>query len=137
MDPAVKRCILIVDDEKSNLNVLGHTLRREYTVYMAKTGKTGLEIADEFLPDLILLDIVMPDMDGYEVLSILKSSDRLKNIPVVFVTGLTSKENIENGMSLGAAGYIFKPFKASEILEKVSGLVAGHGGLSFSAVNGK
>ena len=123
MDPTAKRSILIIDDEKSNLNVLGHTLRRDYTVYTAKTGKTGLEIADEYLPDVILLDIVMPDMDGYEVMSKLKSSDRLKNIPVILVTGLTNKESVEKGMSMGAAGYIFKPFKAAEILEIVASLL--------------
>ena len=124
MDIEAKRCILIIDDQKSNLSVLGHTLRREYTVYTAKDGQTGLEIADEFLPDLILLDIVMPDMDGYEVLSKLKSSEKIRNIPVLLVTGLTNKENVEIGMTMGAAGYIFKPFNATEILDKVADLLA-------------
>ncbi|MCL2124504.1 MAG: response regulator [Oscillospiraceae bacterium] len=121
MEQPVKRSILIIDDEKPNLNVLGHTLRQEYTVYTARDGKTGLEIANEYLPDLVLLDIIMPEMDGYEVLTKLKESDKTKDIPVVFITGLVSSESVQKGMSMGAADYIFKPFSASNIKEKVEG----------------
>ena len=119
MDQAGKYGILIVDDEKSNLNVLAHTLRQEYTVYTAKDGITGIEIANEYLPDLILLDIIMPEMDGYEVIAKLKESERTKIIPVIFITGLANHESVEKGMSLGAADYIFKPFNAVTIKEKV------------------
>ena len=111
--------ILIVDDEKQNLNVLNHTLHREYTIYMARDGKTALEIANESVPDLILLDIIMPEMDGYEVIAQLKASDKTKDIPVIFITGLDSAEDIEKGKSVGAVDYISKPFSASSLKEKV------------------
>jgi response regulator RpfG family c-di-GMP phosphodiesterase len=120
MEHTAKYSVLIVDDEKSNLNVLNHILRRDYTVYMAKDGKTGIEIANEYMPDLILLDIVMSGIDGYDVISILKASEKTKNIPVIFISGLVNSEDVEKGMSLGAVDYIFKPFSADNIREKVN-----------------
>ena len=120
METNLNYSILIVDDEKTNLNVLNHTLHREYVVYMARDGKTAIEIASDYLPDLILLDIIMPDMDGYEVISVLKSSEITKDIPVIFITGLDSSEDLEKGMALGAADYISKPFSATILKDKVS-----------------
>ena len=119
MEGAEKYRILIVDDEKSNLNVLSHTLRNDYTLYTARDGRTGLDIADEFLPDLILLDIIMPGMDGFEVLAELKASEKTRDIPVVFITGLVNNESMEKGIDMGAVDYIFKPFTADVIREKV------------------
>ena len=120
MESRTKPGILIIDDEKSNLNVLNHTLRREYTVYVARDGKTGLILANEKMPDLILLDIVMPETDGYKVISELKASERTRDIPVIFVSGLVSDDDVKKGMSMGAADYIFKPFSAPEIKKKVA-----------------
>jgi len=120
METALNYSILVVDDEKTNLNVLNHTLHREYVVYMAKDGKTALEIANNYMPDLILLDIIMPDMDGYEVITTLKASEKTKDIPVIFITGLDSDEDIEKGKALGAADYISKPFSATILKEKVN-----------------
>ena len=111
--------ILIVDDEKFSVNVLAHILRHGYTIYTAKDGKTGLEMANEYMPDIILLDIIMPEMDGYEVLSVLKSSEKTKHIPVIFVTGLDSGESTKNDPVLGMADCIYKPFKASDVRAKV------------------
>ena len=120
MENTAKHSILIIDDEKPNLNVLAHTLRHEYAIYTARDGKTGLEIAKEYLPDLILLDIIMPDMDGYEVMTELKASQKTQNIPVIFTTGLVSSEDIKKGLAMGAADYISKPFSAANIKEKVN-----------------
>ena len=114
-----KHSILIIDDEKSSLNVLTHILRQDYGIYTAKDGKTGLEIADEYMPALILLDIVMPDMDGYEVLAHLKASEKTKNIPVIFITGLDAGQNGTTGRAPEAAEYIYKPFHAADVKEKV------------------
>jgi len=111
--------ILIIDDEKFSINVLAHILRQDYIIYTAKDGKTGIEIANEFNPDIILLDIIMPEMDGYEVLSALKSSEKTKHIPVIFVTGLDSGGNNKNDLTSGMADCIYKPFKASDVREKV------------------
>jgi putative two-component system response regulator len=89
---------------------LTHILSPEYTVYAAKNGQDGIELANNFLPDVILLDILMPEMDGYEVIRILKTTDATKEIPVIFITGLSNPEAEEKGLTLGASDYISKPF---------------------------
>ena len=119
MEHELNRSVLVVDDEKINLNVMNHTLHQEYTIYSAKNGMTALELANEHLPDLILLDIVMPDMDGYEVISRLKASERTKDIPVIFITGLSDSEDMEKGIALGAVDFVTKPLTATVLKEKV------------------
>ena len=111
--------ILIVDDEPSNLMLLTHILSREYTVYAAKDGQTCIEMAKEHRPDLIMLDVIMPEMDGYEVLSMLKAAEKTRDIPVIITTGLdTSEENVKEMLSQ-AADCINKPFNAEIIMSKV------------------
>ncbi|MCL2095487.1 MAG: response regulator [Oscillospiraceae bacterium] len=105
-----KNSALIVDDVTSNIRTLSSMLQPDYSVRAAVNGQTAIEIAEKFLPDVILLDILMPGMDGYEVLSILKSSERTKDIPVIFITGLSGDTLEEKGLQLGAADYITKPF---------------------------
>lgn len=102
--------ILIVDDEKVNILALTRILRRDYVIYVATTGKDALELAKLHLPCIIILDILMPDMDGYEVITELKATAETKDIPVIFVTGLSNVGNEEKGLALGAADYIIKPF---------------------------
>jgi len=113
MDEIKTNSILIVDDEKANLMVLTHLLSREYVIYTAKDGQDAIGKAGKLLPDLILLDIVMPGMDGYEVLATLKNSEETRHIPVIFITGLDSGEDEEKGLILKAADYISKPFRAA------------------------
>jgi len=116
MTVAKKNSVLIVDDEKSNIIALTHILGPEYTIYFAKNGMDAIELAEKFLPDVILLDILMPEMDGYDVISRLKKGSKTNEIPVIFITGLTDVEEEEKGLSLGAADYISKPF-SSEIVK--------------------
>jgi len=104
-----KNSVLIVDDERSSIAILSHALKSEYTVYVAKNGLEAIEAAEKHLPDTILLDILMPGMDGYAVLSALKKSEKTKEIPVIFVTGLASIGDEEKGLALGAADYLVKP----------------------------
>ena len=111
--------VLIVDDENMNMFALTHMLRPEYTVYAAKNGESAIRIAKKQLPDVILLDILMPEMDGYEVLSRLKSDEETRNIPVIFVTGLINPEDEKKGLEMGAADYINKPFNADTVREKI------------------
>ncbi|MDR1754952.1 MAG: diguanylate cyclase [Eubacterium sp.] len=111
-----KNKLLIVDDQKSNLMVLTNILISEYTVYTAKDGIGAIKKAKEYLPDLILLDIIMPGMDGYEVLTTLKEINETKHIPIIFITGLSSPEDEQKGLSYDAADYISKPFN-SEIVK--------------------
>ena len=121
-----KYSILVVDDERSNIRVLNTILNQDFTIYAASDGPDALEAAEELLPDLILLDIIMPDMDGYEVLSKLKSSEITQNIPVVFITGLDSKDDTEKGLAQGASDYIAKPFNASNVKDKVRNQISIH-----------
>ena len=119
MDETKKNSILIVDDEKSNLMVLTHILSPEYTIYTAKDGQDAINKAGKLLPDLILLDIIMPEMDGYEVLTTLKNSAETRKIPVIFITGLDSSEDEEKGLVLKAADYIGKPFRPAIVKLRV------------------
>ena len=114
-----KNSILIVDDESSNIIALTKTLSPEYTVRAAINGRDAINTAKKHLPDIILLDIVMPEMDGYAVIAELKNSDNLKDIPVIFLTAMTNSENEAKGLKLGAVDYIYKPFSQELLLERV------------------
>ena len=103
--------ILIVDDDRSNIEALNHILKPAYSTLVAINGRTGIEIAKQAVPDLILLDIVMPDMNGFEVLAELKREDSLRRIPAIVITALDSTEDEAKGFSLGAVDYITKPFR--------------------------
>jgi len=117
-DPA-KNTILIVDDDKFNLMYLNNLLGQEFTLFMARDGKEAIEKASKYTPDLILLDIIMPGMDGYQVLSILKKSEKTQKIPVIFITGLSSNEDEKKGLALGAEDYISKPFNDTIVLLRI------------------
>ena len=111
MEQKDKPRILIVDDEKMNLKVLAELLKEDYSPVLARDGEQGLQHAlSDSPPDLILLDVVMPQMGGYEVIKRLKDNERTKNIPVIFVTSLDSVLDEEHGLKLGAVDYITKPF---------------------------
>ena len=110
MDKVKKSSVLIVDDDAPTLMMLTEILSPEYTVYAAKTGQGAIEAAENYLPDVILLDIIMPEMDGYEALSALKNSERTQNIPVIIITSLSDVDEEVKGLLLGAADYITKPF---------------------------
>ena len=111
--------ILIVDDVRSNIIALSDILRPEYTVLAAKDGPSALEVAKSSHPDLILLDIIMPGLSGFEVLTELKNFDTTKNIPVIFITGQDDNQYEEKGLLLGAADYIIKPFHSSTVKLRV------------------
>ncbi|MCL2051006.1 MAG: diguanylate cyclase [Lachnospiraceae bacterium] len=109
----MKNRILIVDDDKSNLDVLNHILKNDYSIYVAKSGETAIRRAVSDQPDMILLDIIMPDMSGYDVIKVLKEDEATKSIPVIFITALSSVADEERGFLLGAVDYIMKPFNNS------------------------
>lgn len=115
MDNNNKNTVLVVDDEKINREILKNILGSDYIVYMAKDGPSTIEMANNLTPDVILLDIVMPDMNGYDVLKILKNTEKTKNIPVIFITGLDSLEDEEKGLFLDAVDFIHKPFSAMDV----------------------
>ena len=115
-----KNRILIVDDDKTSLMVLLDILQQQdYSLNIAKKGTEALKNAAKYMPDLILLDILLPDMDGYEVLAQLQKDDSTKKIPVIFISGLNESGSREKGLNLGAVDYITKPFSPSDIKIKV------------------
>ena len=120
MNASRKNSVLIVDDETLNIIALTRILQQEYTVYAAKGGAAGIEAAKKFLPEVILLDVIMPEMDGYDVLAALKNSEETQFIPVIFITGLSAADAEEKGLILGAADYISKPFSSALVKLRVS-----------------
>jgi len=113
--------ILIVDDLAENLRVLSGLLSAEHRVLAATSGEAALRIANgENKPDLILLDVMMPKMDGYEVLRQLKRNQATQTIPVIFVTALADEQDEEHGLRLGAVDYITKPIKPMVVMARVS-----------------
>lgn len=108
--------ILIVDDVVINLHLLDGLLKADYTVLMAKNGQQALQLAREHHPDLVLLDVVMPEMDGFAVLQALRHDARTKNIPVIFITGQDRPEDEAQGLLRGAVDYITKPL--NEVIVK-------------------
>ncbi len=114
-----KSTILVVDDIKTNIEILIELLGDMYDVIVALDGQSALEIADEEDIDLILLDIMMPNMDGYEVCQILKSKNNTQHIPIIFITAKTDDESIEKAFKIGGIDYVTKPFRPRELLARV------------------
>ena len=119
MDVDEKNSLLIVDDEKMNLKILTHILGSDYNIYTATGGANAIEKAKEYIPDLILLDIIMPEMDGYQTIIELKKIEKLRNIPVIFASSLIGSDEEEKGLALNAADYIIKPFRAALVKLRV------------------
>lgn len=115
------KMILIVDDNAENRKLLGSLLvKAGYEVGVAKDGNSALEFLKNERPNLILLDVMMPGMDGFEVCSIIKSESRTRYIPIIFITAKTSTEDIVKGFKIGGVDYITKPFKQEELLARVN-----------------
>ena len=114
------RCtVLLVDDTKENIDVLVGAMAGAYDIMVAMDGETALDISRSRLPDLILLDIMMPGLDGYEVCRRLKSSPATRDIPVIFLSALTEITSKAKGFKLGAVDYITKPFEVEEVRVRV------------------
>lgn len=122
MDKMESGCatILIVDDIAKNIQILGNILRDQgYILSFATSGRQALEMVREDSFDLILLDVMMPEMDGFETCRILKSLPESGNIPIIFLTAKTEVEDVVRGLRLGAVDYVTKPFNADELLARV------------------
>ncbi|MTW09881.1 diguanylate cyclase [Pseudoduganella eburnea] len=112
--------VLIADDDGINRQVLASLLKPDYVVLLAKTGEQAIERAQRHLPDLLMLDVMMPDMDGYEVLRRLRADPATARIEVIFITGMGRPEDEAKGLKLGAADYITKPFNATVVMARVA-----------------
>lgn len=118
--PTTRFKLLIVDDLPENIKVLGKSLQRdEYLISFATSGEQAIEMATSNELDLILLDIMMPGMDGYEVCRRLKAEDRTRQIPIIFITAKTEKKDIVRGFEAGAVDYVTKPFNTAELFARV------------------
>tara|TARA_B100000745_G_scaffold110201_1_gene70728 strand:+ start:780 stop:1169 length:390 start_codon:yes stop_codon:yes gene_type:complete len=111
--------VLIVDDDKTNLRLLSDIIRSEAKVILALSGEQALKKTVEFKPDLILLDLIMPEMDGYKVLEKLKQATDTCHIPVVCVSGVEEDDEMEKALQLGACDYVKKPFHFEHVKEQI------------------
>ncbi|MBF0406414.1 MAG: response regulator [Candidatus Riflebacteria bacterium] len=116
--------ILIIDDLLENIQVLATLLENDYEILFASSGKQGLELASREIPDLILLDVMMPEMDGFETCQRFKKDERLKNIPIIFVTALADEIDENHGLELGAVDYIPKPISPAVVKTRVKNILA-------------
>ncbi|MDD3284988.1 MAG: response regulator [Patescibacteria group bacterium] len=119
--PDKKTKVLIVEDETMLVNMYIAKFEKEgFETVQAENGKKGIEVAREEKPDIILLDIIMPEMDGFMVLKELKSTPETKNIPIIMLTNLGQEEDVEKGNKLGAIGYLVKAnLTPSQVVDKV------------------
>ena len=111
--------MLIVDDQPINIQLLYQIFSADHEVFMATSGVQALEFCAGQLPDLILLDVMMPDMDGHEVCRRLKADPRTRDIPVIFVTAQNDPKDEAQGLALGAVDFIFKPVNAAVVRARV------------------
>ena len=122
MPPATRskrKKILYVDDVNYSLVSVKSRLGELYDIFSAESALKMFELLEYFTPDMILLDVNMPDIDGYEAIKTLKTDDRYCDIPVIFVTGNSDRESVVKGLSLGAVDYVVKPFTASKLIESI------------------
>jgi len=111
--------IIVVDDSLDNLTAIKNALKNSYDVYTTDAASTMFELLDGFLPDLILLDVAMQDIDGYEAAKMLKNSDKFRDIPIIFLTSMDDVISELEGLNLGAVDYIHKPFVAPLLLRRI------------------
>ena len=132
MKPDAKPTVLVVDDTPDNLTLMSELLMDRYRVRVANSGERALKIAaSDDVPDLILLDIMMPGMDGYEVCARLKAEAATRDIPVIFLTAKVTVEDEERGLALGAVDYITKPISPPIVLARVATQLALKGAADF------
>jgi|WetSurMetagenome_2_1015567.scaffolds.fasta_scaffold00063_22 CheY-like chemotaxis protein len=124
MEADIRRPILlVVDDEPINIEVIAHSVGGEYEILAATSGQQALDIAAQNTPDLVLLDVSMPGMDGYETFSRMKKMEPLKNIPVMYVTAFGAEEFELRGLRLGAVDYIAKPVRPALVRQRVKNML--------------
>ena len=116
--------ILIADDEHKIVMTLEYAFRKAgYEVFIARDGSEVLEILKEQIPDAILLDVMMPNLDGYTTLSEIKKNENLNNIKIIFLSAKTGESDIRKGLDLGADAYITKPYSIKKLIEKIEELL--------------
>ena len=115
----MNKTVFIIDDNDTNLSKAEEALEEHYNVMTLPSGASMFKLIKRIVPHIILLDIKMPDMDGFKVLALLKSSEEYKNIPVIFLTGLDDDASEEEGRMAGVVDFIKKPFSGKDLLKRV------------------
>lgn len=115
----VKPTVLVIDDSVANLSLVGGLLREHYMVKVAKDGVKGIQLTKNEMPDLVLLDIMMPGLDGYDVCRLLKSDAATHHIPIIFLTSQISEEDEQKGLNLGAVDYITRPINPKVLVSRI------------------
>ena len=119
-DVGKRPLVLLVDDEKVSLKILSDLLKDEVDIALAKNGNQALDKIAQVKPDLILMDVLMPGIDGFEVIAKIRADTVTEAIPVIFITGLNSAGQEEKGLTLGAQDYIHKPFNPEVVKARVA-----------------
>ena len=123
---AEQKRILLVDDHQTVFRLLEAIVRiNGYKLIYAESGQQGIVMARQELPDLILLDVMMPDIDGFKVCQYLKENPETKDIPVMFLTARGAEGDLETGRKAGADGFMTKPFQTTEVLKQIEKLLNG------------
>lgn len=119
-----KQTILVVDDEKDLLDLIEYNLKKEgFGVLKAENGEEGIKIAKEHNPDLVLLDIMMPKMDGLEAVELMRQDDDLKNIPIIFLTARSDEKTEIEGLDKGGDDYITKPISTTKLISRIKAVM--------------
>jgi DNA-binding response OmpR family regulator len=120
----MEKKILIVDDEPNIVMSLDYLVRKKgYVPFIARNGVEALSIANEVVPDLIILDIMMPDIDGYEVCKTIKSNPKFAETKIIFLSAKSRQEDIDRGLQMGADRYVTKPFSTKQLLVEIVDLL--------------
>jgi DNA-binding response OmpR family regulator len=114
-----RKKVIVVDDNPENLTALKNTLKEFYDVYPSPSALKMFNLLEHIQPDIILLDVEMPEMNGHDAAKKLKGDDKTKEIPVIFLTSMDDENSKKEGLSLGAVDYIHKPFVATELLQRI------------------
>lgn len=116
--------ILIVDDEPNIVMTLEYAFKRKnFQVFIARDGSEALEIMEKAIPDIVILDIMMPKVDGFQTLNYIKRQEKFNNIKVVFLTAKTKIDDIEKGLQMGADLYLTKPFSVKKVVSEINQLL--------------
>lgn len=116
--------ILIVDDEPNIVMTLEYAFKKsDFQVFIARDGSEALQILETEVPDAVILDIMMPKVDGYETLLLIKADERMNNCKIVFLTAKNKESDVEKGLAMGVDAYITKPFSIKNVVDKINELI--------------
>lgn len=121
---SIEKKILIIEDNEMNIEILQEMLEKKYTLIISKNGYSGIDNAVTKKPDLILLDIMLPDVNGFQIAKELKTFNSTKDIPILFISAVANKDVIESSAKLGVEGYILKPFHKEKLESKILQIIS-------------